>query len=249
MKNISKDVDGLFTNVKTVRSFEDISKQIQQAIADGDLKPGDRLPNERDLAGLFSVSRSTLREAVRTLEGAGLVEVTRGKGGGIFVSDMKSVYISKAFDSLIRFRIANKADLLEFRKSFESQTAYIAAKRCTKEQLQRLEEKVQLYKEEANKENPNWEKLVDIDIDFHTLLAEASNNTIREAIMLGIYEVLRESALLLETIIEDDFMEIAIEQQTAITEAIKNREPETAQMIMLDHIDHSSELNIIKSKS
>jgi DNA-binding transcriptional MocR family regulator len=75
----------LFTQVRTKRGYESIAQQIRDAIAAGKLNVGDRLPAERDMAELFGVSRQSVREAIRALESAGLIEIKLGVRGGALV--------------------------------------------------------------------------------------------------------------------------------------------------------------------
>ena len=77
----------IFDPIPTRRIFEEIADQIRQRIYDGDLKPGDRLPGERDLASQFGVGRMVVREALRTLEEGGLVQIKKGSDGGAFVKE------------------------------------------------------------------------------------------------------------------------------------------------------------------
>ncbi|MGA8355177.1 MAG: winged helix-turn-helix domain-containing protein [Solirubrobacteraceae bacterium] len=77
----------VFTAAQRVRSFEDIIAQVRDAVAEGRLRPGERLPSERALAESFGVSRATLREALRSLEALGVVEIRLGATGGAFASE------------------------------------------------------------------------------------------------------------------------------------------------------------------
>lgn len=74
-----------FAVISPARAVDEISAQVRSMVADGRLKPGDRLPSERELAPRLQVSRNTLREALRTLEHAGLIEMRKGASGGAFV--------------------------------------------------------------------------------------------------------------------------------------------------------------------
>src|SRR3954462_2959257 len=86
----------LFTEVKRTRSSDDVVDQIRTAIISGQLKTGDRLPNERDLCGIFGVSRATLREGLRTLEALGAIEIRPGAAGGIFAAEPQADQVGAA---------------------------------------------------------------------------------------------------------------------------------------------------------
>src|SRR5258707_3951626 len=117
----------LFTEVNRTRSSDDVVDQIRTAILSGQLKTGDRLPNERELCGVFGVSRATLREGLRTLEALGAIEIRTGAAGGIFPAEPQADHVGAALESLLRFRHVTAHEPAEFRTSFVSQTASMAA--------------------------------------------------------------------------------------------------------------------------
>ncbi len=226
----------MFNEVRPVRGFDDIALQIQKAIVDGRLKAGDRLPNERDLGAIFGVSRPTLREAIRSLEAAGVVEVRRGTNGGTFISEPKADQVGQALATLIRFRRATADELAEFRANFETETAYWAAKRATQNQIDRLLEISNQFKEAISRTDTSWSQVVDLDLAFHEEVAHASQNQIRVAIMLAIHEVMRKSALLIGNM-ED--MKWRIEQADdlrAIANAIGKHQVRVARRLMKEHV-------------
>src|SRR3972149_1077959 len=90
----------MFNSVKSNKISEHIIEQVRKAILDGRLKPGDKLPSERELIENFKVSKVTLREALRSLEVLGFLEIRKGVSGGPFVTE---VDMKKARDSFINF--------------------------------------------------------------------------------------------------------------------------------------------------
>lgn len=236
----------IFSVARPVRSFEEVAEQIQLAITNGQINSGDRLPNERDLASIFQVSRATLREAIRLLEGAGIVQVSRGINGGTFVTEPKSIYVAKALNTLIRFRGASVEDLAEFRSSFEGEAAFWAAKRRTEDEISEMLNIVEQYKKALIKDP--WSKLVELDVSFHNLVAIASKNSIREAIMSGIYEVLNESSLTLSSLANHDFRYKQFEELSAIANAINTRDSEKARELMVIHVERNAKLEVKEQK-
>jgi DNA-binding FadR family transcriptional regulator len=234
----------LFSEVRPVRSFEDVAQQIQRAIASGQLKDGDRLPNERDLGAMFGVSRATLREALRVLEGAGIVKVRRGVSGGIFVAEPNADQVAKALEALIRFRGATAAELAEFRGSFEAETAYWAAKRATPAQCTLLVDIAAQYAREASVPGTPWATLVDLDVSFHEQVARASQNQIRVAIMLAIHRAIYDASLALDSRADLSFREAEAAELSAIASAISRRRVRLAKHLMRTHVSWNAQAEI-----
>ena len=189
-----KERSRLFTEVKRPRSSDDIVTQIQDAVIDGRIKTGDRLPNERDLCVAFGVSRPTLREGLRTLEVLGVIEIRPGAADGIFACEPQGDHLGAALGALLRFRHATVDDLAEFRVSFEGETARWAARRADDSDVARLTDLAARFTELAREPELPWRVLVEIDLAFHEGLAEASKNAVRVGIMLGIHRALHEAS-------------------------------------------------------
>jgi len=96
----------IFDPIPTRRIFEEIVGQIRQRIYDGELKPGDRLPGERDLAIQFGVGLTVVREALRTLEEGGLVQIKKGSDGGAFVKKADSSVATRSLTTLIHLGLS-----------------------------------------------------------------------------------------------------------------------------------------------
>src|SRR5260370_5132223 len=129
----SLDAKPVYRTVKMSRLFEQIVQQVEDSILKGQLKPGDQLPAERDLAQRFGVSRTAVREAVKTLREKGLVEAYSGRG--TFVTNGTSQAVRQSLDLIIRIhQQEGSANLPELRLGVEPEIAGLAAPR-TEEQL------------------------------------------------------------------------------------------------------------------
>src|SRR5262249_1554059 len=113
--------------------------QLREVIRSGRLADGDRLPNERELAEAFAVSRSTLREALRMLEAVGVLRVRAGAGGGIFVSEPGELELARALEPILHFHEATKDEVLEYVVNVLTDAAYWAAVRCDPAALSSIE--------------------------------------------------------------------------------------------------------------
>jgi GntR family transcriptional repressor for pyruvate dehydrogenase complex len=234
-----KQLQRMFNEVRPVRGFEDITLQIQQAILDGHLKAGDRLPNERELGSVFGVSRPTLREAIRSLEAAGIVEVRRGMNGGTFITEPKADQVGQALATLIRFRGATADELAEFRVSFESETALWAAKRATQGHAERLQKIAEDMKQAVYDPATTWSSIVDLDLDFHVEVAHASQNQIRVAIMLAIHDVIRRAALTIGDVEDMSWRQQQASDLNKIAAAIGQHDVDAAKQLMEDHVSRN----------
>jgi GntR family transcriptional repressor for pyruvate dehydrogenase complex len=232
----------LFTEVKRMRSSDDVVDQIRSAILAGRLKKGDRLPNERDLCVVFGVSRATLREGLRTLEALGAIEIRPGATGGIFATEPQADQVGAALESLLRFRHVTVQELAEFRTSFEGETAHWAALRATEEDVDRLLDLVEQFIVLADVADVPWRTLAELDIAFHEAMAEAAKNQVRVAIMLGIHRALHQAS----TSIADEMTPAARrsigKELRSIVAAIEHRDAQLARKLMRKHVKKFSDL-------
>ena len=128
-----------FDKARRVRSFDDVVEQLREAIYSGRIRPGDRLPGERQLSEEFGVGRPTLREALRSLEAVGIIEVRPGKSGGSYAVTPSESTVGDALAALVNLRGASLEDLVEFRVDFETENAAWAARRADAGDLTALE--------------------------------------------------------------------------------------------------------------
>jgi DNA-binding FadR family transcriptional regulator len=166
----------MFRAAKQNRIFQDVVDQIEGAIIDGKLQPGDTLPPERDLKELFQTSRGTLREALRVLEQKGLIEIKLGVGGGSVVKAAPLEQVCDSLDLLVRFQQISLRHLAEFREGLEGIVAATAARRATPRDivdLEKLVEKARLY---VAKGISQWRRFVEIDKQIHQALAQVTGN-------------------------------------------------------------------------
>jgi DNA-binding FadR family transcriptional regulator len=158
--------------------YQIVFNRINEAITSGALKPGERLPSEREMATTFNVSRTSVRESLRALELNSIIEVRPGEGAFIrpvkvktLVNDMAAI-IAKSGESLIY-------EMLEIRAIIETECAYLAAQRATSADLERMRN---CLDEMAQSEN-NEELGLTADLNFHYAVAQATNNSILLGIM------------------------------------------------------------------
>jgi GntR family transcriptional regulator, transcriptional repressor for pyruvate dehydrogenase complex len=186
-KGVEKTV---YQAIQTSRLYEQIVQQIEDSILKGLLKPGDQLPSERELALQFGVSRTAVREAVKTLREKGLVEAFSGRG--TFVTDGTSQATRQSLDRMIRIGQAESfMNLVEVREILEPHIAAMAAVRASEQDFAAMSEAIQAM----DKSNSEPEAFIEADLDFHLALAEAAGNPLILSLIDSIVGVLREQRL------------------------------------------------------
>ncbi len=163
--------------LKKTKLYEEVADQIKQAIYDGQLKPGDRLPSERDLCQMFNVGRPTIREALRTLSVMGLVEISQGARGASVAKANISQYMEAMQEQLSWLIRADKKtleELWEVRKYIELGIVHAASRKINKKEVKKLDQLIS--KMEACAED--FESYLPLAVEFHRVLARITENKV-----------------------------------------------------------------------
>jgi len=177
----------MFKQVKQSKAYQDVVDQIQELIMAGTLKAGSLLPAERELKEQFSVSRGTLREALRVLEQKGLIEIRTGVAGGSMVREINSDNLSENLGLLIRNRAVSLRDLAEFREGMEGGVAALAAQRATDQERSLLEGLLREAAGHLKAGRKGWDAFVRTDEQIHMALARMSGNQLFIAVLASVY--------------------------------------------------------------
>lgn len=159
---------------RRLRTFEVVLQQVRQAIADGELRPGDRLPSERDLASALDVSRTSVREAIRVLEALGIVQVRVGSGPdhGVSVREQPGEELIDLFEMWVALQHIDLDDLVGFREAVEGWACLTApSTRKADEALDRLDVISEKMIETTSKED-----YLELDTEFHQQIVRFSGN-------------------------------------------------------------------------
>lgn len=224
----------MFSPVQTRRTFEEAAEQIADKVRTGELRAGDRLPGERALAAQMEISRPTLREAVKVLVDAGVLEVRRGPGGGMVVATaVVPVELVRQRSSL---RLGEVAGVLEARRLIEPRVARLAAVRATDDDFAALEHAIQAMREiVARGYTPEDEDhFLQIDVMFHLALARAAGNPTIETLMrllIRQLEIARDMAMHHPLVPE---WTIAIHERTLA--AVRRGDGEEIDAVMDEHL-------------
>lgn len=179
-----------FTPAEPQRAFDIILEQMRERLRSGELRPGDRLPSERELVEHFQVSRNTVREAIRMLEVAGLVEVKRGASGGVFVSTGGPSLLSRSMSDMLILAAFSPSDLLEVRLWIGTMITRVACENGTPADFDQLQRNIDEAQERTNR--GDWAGRSAVNHEFQNLLAAACHNPILLVVQRSITEVIRE---------------------------------------------------------
>lgn len=222
--------DTLFTPLTSKRSFEEVSGRIKELIVGGQLRPGDRLPTETELAARFSVSRQTVREALRILELSGLVAVRRGGSGGPVVKNTIGETISGLFTDALRMEKITLDELTVARLGIERFVLSLVIRSACEEDLRALEDNVARARERL----AHGELATAENLDFHRLLAKASKNYVLGVVVESILVLLRELLAGLDPDLRVSGGSVSCHEE--LIAAIRGKRTEEADRLMEEHV-------------
>ncbi len=222
-----------FEVVRRNKVYEVVAQQIERLIQEK-LKPGDKLPSEREMAELLQVSRSSIRDAIRGLELMGLVEPRQG--AGTIVRERSAESSVNAFASALRRRHELVSELLDFRKMLEPPLAARAATHASPDEISEMEEILQRQEGKVSR----GEAAIDEDAELHYSIALASGNSVVLKVLDILMDLLRDT--------RERSLQVPGRQQKSlaghrrIIAAIKRRDAEAAKSAMRRHIEDIEEI-------
>jgi GntR family transcriptional repressor for pyruvate dehydrogenase complex len=226
-----------FEVVRRNKVYEEVAKQIERLILKK-LKPGDKLPSERELAEILQVSRSSIRDAIRSLELVGLVEPRQG--AGTIVRERSAESSVNPFTDTLKRRQELVTELLDFRKMLEPPLAARAATHASAEDISEMEEILQRQEEKQDQGNV----AIAEDAEFHYSIALASGNSVVLKVIDTLMDLLRETR-------ENSLQVLGRSQKSLaghrrILAAIKRHDAEAAKAAMRRHIEDVEEIVLSK---
>ena len=222
----------MFETVKPNKVSEHIIEQIRKAIFEGQLKPGDKLPSERELVENFKVSKATLREAIRSLEVLGFLEIRKGASGGSFVTEVDMEKARDCFTNFLHFKNLSLKDLSEVRLLLEPHIAEKAALGINEEDLKRLEELLRecdyVLKHDIPIESRKNE------VEFHRIIASVTGNPILMFILDFVENLLIDTKEILQP--SREFSQKVQKAHRRIYKALLERNGKKARAEMVKHV-------------
>lgn len=214
-----------------------IIEQITDLIGRGVLKPGDRLPSERDLCKRFGVGRTSLREALRSLSVMGILEGRVGEGTFVSRDQDRQVDRMMSWGTLLGPKSAR--DLLETRLMLETRNAELAAERATEADLKEIDSCLEHTPGTIEAMEHSMDGFLEFDLRFHLLIARATQNTVLHSLLATTRSYLHvwiRKALEGTSSGARARARLSLDQHLAIAESIRSRDPEAARQAMHDHI-------------
>jgi DNA-binding FadR family transcriptional regulator len=230
-------MDPIFRAAKQNRIFQDVVDQIQEAIIDGRLKVGEKLPAERELKEMLHTSRSTLREALRVLEQKGLIEIKLGMGGGAIVTAVSADQVTESLDLLIRSQKVSLNHLAEFRERVEGDVVALAAKRAGKTEIKKLTRLIDRAKNFVDQGSDFVEEFLEADRAVHFYFATITGNPIYISITKTIHgNIFRYFEKFLMPVMETPEMEENLQDLKDIAKAIAEHDAGKARRLAIKHV-------------
>ncbi|HAD29092.1 MAG TPA: GntR family transcriptional regulator [Rhodobacteraceae bacterium] len=224
-----------FQKIQTERVADTVVRQIEQLILRGILRPGERLPSERDLSERLGVSRPSIREAIADLVERGLL--TTRAGSGIFVDDVLGSAFSEPLIKLFSSHEEALFDYIAFRKDLEGLAAERAARVGSDTDLKVISTLFKKMENAHTKRNPAEEAA--LDAEFHMAIVEASHNVFMLHMMRSMFEMLRAGVFYNRQVMFKvrTTRTALLDQHRTIHNAIAARDPEQARKAIEDHLN------------
>ncbi|WP_085306797.1 FadR/GntR family transcriptional regulator [Planktotalea arctica] len=213
-----------------------VIRQIEDLILRGILRPGERLPSERELSERLGVSRPSLRDAIASLQNDGLL--ASKAGAGIFVADVLGSAFSPALTRLFARNDEAVFDYLSFRRDMEGLAAERAARLASDTDLQVIDAVYRKMESTYVKRSPEDE--AQLDADFHLAIIEASHNVIMLHMMRSMYQLLREGVFYNRQIMfkQRTTRDVLLAQHAKINAALQSRDPQGARDAVIAHLNY-----------
>jgi len=209
--------------------------QIQEAIVNGRLKPGDKLPPQREMVAMFQTSRASIREALRVLEQKGLIEVKLGVSGGAVIKAAGTDSLTDGLTLLLQQQHVSLDHLAEFRESIEGDVAALASLRATPADVAHLEQILTRAGICLEKNDQTPYDFIRMDIRLHIALAKISGNPVFIAVIKMVHETILgfydRFTFRRQKVLEENYRDLC-----SLVDAVRAKKPDEAREIALSHV-------------
>lgn len=224
----------MIQKVKRDTLSEQVTQGLIDFIDDQDLTPGDNLPSESQLAEDFGVSRPVIREALKTLQGEGIIEIVTGRNA--VIKPVSSAMLRKFFERAIVLKSTSFQDLIEVRRGLEIQSVLLSATRRTENDIATLKDILQQMRQHMNQP----EAFAEQDVQFHLAIASASQNPMIFYLVESLRDAMRDTILrgLQHRFTDESYEQVQTIHQV-ILDAIIAQDTDAAQSAMQTHFDEA----------
>lgn len=223
---------------RRLKRTDDIAEGIKDLIVEKSLSPGDRLPNERELIDLFHASKSTVREALKSLETQGLIRSRTGPGGGTFVGELSGSRAMELLGNYFFFRQPSIGDIYAVRIKLEPDLAASVIGHLTDADYETLQRTMNLYERPPRDRGEEYQQRL-AELDFHSVLAELCPNPILGFICGFMHNLLRNLTICRHIYGSPNpvLREQALHYQISLIRALKAEDADAARRIMQEHME------------
>lgn len=225
--------DSHYSPIPRANLTEEIVKRIISLISDLRMKPGDKLPTERELVATFRVGRSSIREALKILSAIGVVRIVAG--AGMFVGNGNLSLLAKPLSLGFLRGGRGTAELIEARRLLEVELAGLAADRATPEEIVAMKDG--LAEMEATQHDV--ERYIESDIRFHVAIARGAHNDVLLDLLETLQHIIRN--WIFKSIDEVEGKPASIHEHVPIYDAIRARDSVRARAAMNDHLEKAGQ--------
>lgn len=222
----------IFQPVRTRRTFEAVCDEIRRQVSNGSLQPGHRLPGERELAEQFDISRSGAREALRSLEVSGLVEVRTGVHGGFFINTGQPQGLAQAVRDMVSLGQIPTTSVTEARIELTCVAIRLACGRATEAEFDAIEADIDfhaaLFRERGGSRNTHSVG------EFYRLLARATHNDVIVMLVDALSEIVRSLLARIDPKPREDIIQV----RRKVLRHLRTRDADKACAAMTEHLNN-----------
>jgi len=216
---------------RVLKRSEVIARDLAQYIVDSRLPAGTRLPREREMIEQLGVGRTTLREALRSLETRGVLTIRSGPGGGPVVRRPEPSDLTESLTLILQFQRATLVEVLDARAWIEPTVARMAASHITKAEIRRLEE---INEEMKAAIDSDEESIMRANQQFHRVIAASTGNLVVQIFTETLLNVADSGATELKH--SRDFKRVAVQGHEEVIAALEAGDPDRAEAAMREHV-------------
>jgi DNA-binding FadR family transcriptional regulator len=220
-----------FNSAQTRRAFDDIIDQVRGQLKSGALKPGQKLPSEREFATQLCVSRNTVREAVRMLEIAGLVTMKKGATGGAFITSSNEHALAQGLLDGLSLAGFTITDLMDARIALETFVARRATAEITDKEIEALEDLVEKARDLAEKQD--WPARLRVHVEFEEMLVASTRNPILGLLLGPLLDLTTKVSVRIGPTVGD----VIWAARKDLLDALRRRNPDAAERTVHEYLE------------